>query len=466
MMRAVRQPTLFALAVPLFLVAIACGPPDVQVPIDAGVVPPPTPAVTSVSPEPGPFNGSVKVTLTTDLPATIFVTTDGSDPRTDSAERHSGEGTVTVELSDTTTLTFYSRTAEGADEEVRTAVFTRAGPEKGTVTGVVVVDTIAVNHAVALYVNGELTDLGAVTQAQELPFKLEGLESGNHRLRAAADLNDNGSFVPLLDLYSDAFEFTLDLDDPFKAGLEGVRIHLGAPTPTTCAIRGTIEHPEPLAGETIRVSAVSPGALGGGGGGGSGDPSGLLSQLQNGYLIVADPMKTSYDYVITDLEPGNYVVTPMLTTLGNGGLSLNLMANPLAMVNCTAGDVTTANMAFGPIDLTGTVTLQPATMPTQGFVYGIVAAKTASLVGGVQAVLMPVLFSNAQGSTDYTGAYGGRGLRSNAMFGLRVFSNLESENPLFDALGWAIAVFGAQPPQSTVQAGTTDLKHDLTIPLP
>jgi hypothetical protein len=37
--------------------------------------------VTTLSPAPGPFNDKVTVTFATNMPATVYVTTDGSDPK-------------------------------------------------------------------------------------------------------------------------------------------------------------------------------------------------------------------------------------------------------------------------------------------------------------------------------------------------------------------------------------------------
>lgn len=444
-----------------FVIATACGRPPVQVP-DAGEEPvQEEPAVTSLSPEPGPFNDKVTVTLTTDKPATIYLTTDGSDPKVDSAERQSAEGTLTVELTGTTTLTFFSRTAGGAEEPVRAAQYIRAGGKPGTISGVVVVDTLAVDHAVGLFHNGSLTDLGAVTQPQEVPFVIEGAATGTHRLRAMADLNDDGTFVPVLDLASDTTTVTLDLADPFKASAEDVRIYLGASAPELCTLQGTITLPDPAAGETLRISALSPSAFGSGA-----DPQALLSQFQNGYLMLVDPAKTEYAYALTDLEPGSYIPVPVLFSAGQGALGMNFLANPLSQVSCTAGQTVTKDFAFGPVDLSGAVTLQPQTAPTQSLVYGIVAGRSASLNDGLQSVLMPVVFAPGQNSGEFVGGYAGRALKSNRSFGLRVFTNLDSQNALMDALIWSVSVFGSAAPHTTLQTQTVDATKDITLPLP
>ena len=66
----------------------ACGPtPGPFTFTPNAEVPPPK---TTVDPPPGPFNGDVTLTFTTDRPATVYLSTDGSDPRTTSKGRTDG----------------------------------------------------------------------------------------------------------------------------------------------------------------------------------------------------------------------------------------------------------------------------------------------------------------------------------------------------------------------------------------
>jgi Chitobiase/beta-hexosaminidase C-terminal domain len=442
------------------LLAVGCGPDNPVVAPDAGT-PAPVPAVTSLSPDPGPFNGAIEVTLTTDAPATLFVTTDGSDPKVDGPARKSGESSVTLTLSDTATLTFFSRTAEGAEEAVRTAEYFRAGGPAGTLSGVVVVDTVAVGHQVALFVDGTLRELGTPTEPKELPFTIDGLTSGTHRIRAMADRNDDGTFLPVVDLESDVHSFELDLENPLRASVENVRIHLGSSSPGLCTLRGTIELPKPSQGELLRVSAINSEVLSGGGI----DPSQLLAQLQDGDPFIVSESQTEYPYVLTDLAPGSYVPAPLLTSFGAGGLSMNLIANPLKAVACGADEVETADLRFGPVALSGTVTVQPSTAP-QGVVWGIIAAKGISLTEGLQAVLIPVFFTPVPGGADLNGGFAGSALRSNTQFGLRLFSSIDSQNPLADALMWTLTPFGAAPTHAQVVTTNADVKVDFTVQLP
>jgi hypothetical protein len=450
----------------LLLLALAvgagCGPATpVEGPDAGGENPPPVPAVTTLSPEPGPFNGQVTVTLTTDVPAEIHLVTERSEPGMIISRRHTFQGTVELTLNHTTTLKYFSVTADGATEAPRTATFIRAGAEKGTISGVVVVNTLALGHPAALFVGGQRHDLGQSGTAAELPFTLTGLPSGRHRLRAVSDQNDDGNFLPLLELSSAPLDVDLDLDDPFRASAENVRILLGAPASGLCAMTGVITHPRPRAGETLRISALDPGAFGGGL-----DPTALLGQLQEGFLILVDPQRTEYPYVLNDLEPGSYIPVPMLTTLGNGGLGVNLQANPLSPVSCAADKVAKKDLALGPVGLTGAVTLQPQTPPS-GFVYGVVAAKNVSFTQGLQAVLMPGVYT-PNGDGDLVGGFGGRGLRANTLFGLRAFSNAGggAGNPLLEALMWAVTPLGGAPAHATLETTTEDATVDFTVQLP
>ncbi|MGA9522641.1 MAG: hypothetical protein WBV82_14335, partial [Myxococcaceae bacterium] len=306
-----------------------------------------------------------------------------------------------------------------------------------------------------------LQELGTPTAAKEVPFTISGLGTGTHRLRAMGDRNDDGSFLPVMDLSSDVHSFELDLANPLKASVENVRIHLGTSSPGLCTLHGMIRLPKPTEGDLLRISAISADVLSGGGL----DPSALLSQLQNGDPFVVSVTQTEYPYVLTDLSPGRYVPAPLLTSFGAGGLAMNVIANPLGSVECGADEIKTANIDFGPVGLSGVVTLQPATAP-QGVVWGIVAARGLSLTAGIQGLLMPVFFSPVQGGTDFTGTYAGNALRTNTQFGLRLFSSADSQNPISDALQWIITPFGAAPAHAQFQTMNTDVTVDFAVPQP
>src|SRR2546423_1330084 len=81
---------------------------------------PPVAAVTTLSPPPGVFNDKLTVTLTTDKPATIIVSTDGSDPAT-SGSRVTGASPLSVQLKKTTKLQFFSQTPQGPTRNTREA---------------------------------------------------------------------------------------------------------------------------------------------------------------------------------------------------------------------------------------------------------------------------------------------------------------------------------------------------------
>ncbi|MBI3185037.1 MAG: hypothetical protein HYZ28_23095 [Myxococcales bacterium] len=435
--------------------ALACskGPYPVKVPPE-----PPPVAKTTVSPPPSVFTGKLTIRFETDRPATVFATTDGSDPRVEAKGRLTGAAQLSVQLDRTSVVSFFSRTPEGGEETVQTATYTRAGGEPGSISGVVVVGGLAVQKEIALSVDGAITRLGKVNAPGELRFSATGLDSGQHRLVAVADRNGDGNFWPLIDYASDTHAVTLDLKDPFKASAENVRIYLGTSQPGLATIQGTITLPDPPVGQNLSVSALKSDALGA-----SADMNALLQQLQNGYRVFTNGTDKQYPYAITDLEPGRYVPVPALMGFGAGGLALNFIANPFKALNLGPGETGVADFAYGPVGISGTVTLKPAQAP-QGIVYGVVAAKHASFTEGMQAVLMPAVFLPQTGTTDLKGSYAGSALRANASFQVRVFTSLEGQNPLTAALAWSINPFAGLPPQATVPTGSSDVKQDITVP--
>lgn len=439
----------------LVLLAGCGGPPKV----DPGEVK--LPAKTTVSPEPGAFNGEVTVTLTSEPVATIYYSTDGADPTVEGESRKVGKSPVTFTLNQTSTVKYYSRTDQGVDEPVSAATFVRAGPAQGTIKGVVVVDTVAVGKQLELQVNGTGVPLNAVATPSEVPFELGGLEAGTYRLRALADRNDDGQLIPFLDFMSDTVTITLDFADPFKASAEGVRVYLGSSQKGFGTLKGTVTFAKPPAGQSLSIAALEPGALGSGA-----DPSTLLAQLQSGYQVFTNSTDTTYQYVITDLKPGTYAPVAILTGFGNGGLAMNFQGNPLASITLGEDETKTKDFTFGGVGITGNASFDPA--PTDGgtppdggvptFAYGVVAAKTFSLGEGFQAVLMPTVFTPADPATTVlNGSYGGTALRENAQFVLRAFPSTESQNPLVASLAWVVAVLNAAPPHAQVGTGTSDV---------
>lgn len=413
--------------------------------------------VTTLDPPPGPFNDVVTVTMTTEPAADVVFTTDGSDPLT-SETKQTKPSPVTLELSATTTLKFFA--VDGWEEEpVREAQYIRAGGAKGTASGVIVVDTIALERGLALFADGSQTTLSPVTEKTEIPFLVEGLGTGQHRLRAMADRDDDGNFLPVLDLASETYNFQIDLDDPFKASVEDVRLYLGASLDGLCTLQGEISVPEAALGESVSIAA-----LGGDAFSGNTDPTALLAQLQNGYQVFAREGTDIYPYAITDLEPGLYIPVPLRTTFGLGGIGLNLLANPFSPVNCRAGQVKTEDFSFGSVSVSGTVSFTPPE-ETDGVVWGLVVAKQTSLLAGLQAVLMPVLFSGPDETGARTTEYAGSGLRRGS-FSMRVFTSLDEENALTSALSWVINPLSQVPAHETISVGTTDVEQDFVLPEP
>jgi hypothetical protein len=416
------------------------------------------PPAVKASPPPGPFNGDLEITFTADREATIYLSTNGEDPRTSTIGRLSGPSPYTLKVSANTTVKYFASEG-GKDGDLQEGQWVRAGGPKGTISGVVVVGGFAVGKEAGLFRNTTLKNLGKPMTAGEVPFQFTGLQSGTHRLTAISDRNGDGNLVPFLDFQSSTTTVELDLNDPFKAGPEGVRIYLGASGTGLGTLRGTITLPRPPPLQNLQISLLDPSALSGGV-----DPATLLQQLQNGYRILTNPMETEYPYVITDLQPGRVTPVPSLFGFGNGGIALNLVANPLRQTTIVADQETVADFAFGPVAISGGVTLGAMSAPTGGLGFGIVAAKSVSLADGIQAVLMPVIFTQDTMTNTARAVYSGSALRGNTTVSLRVFTNANGANPITDALAWAANPFAQGMPQATVQVQMSDVVQDITLP--
>jgi PKD repeat protein len=84
-------------------------------------------AQTTISPTPGTFDDDIEVTLTSNvIPATIFYTLDGTDPKTSTSRIEFTSPFVLTE--GTTTVRFFTDDPLGSDEVTQTAIYTVRGP--------------------------------------------------------------------------------------------------------------------------------------------------------------------------------------------------------------------------------------------------------------------------------------------------------------------------------------------------
>ncbi|MBI5542259.1 MAG: chitobiase/beta-hexosaminidase C-terminal domain-containing protein [Deltaproteobacteria bacterium] len=463
------KPTLLAVLM-LLLALAACGRTSLDEsggPSDAAaVVPPdaaasaPVPAKTTLSPPPGPFNEKVEVTLTTDKPAKLLLTTDGSDPRSSSTRREEPAPFALV-LDKTTTLAFFSITPDGAEEAMTSVMYVRAGGPKGTVSGVVIVGPTALGHEVGIAGDLQTLKLGAPLERGEIPFLLTDLGTGAHRLVPYSDTNDDGLYLPFLDLSGAAYGFELDLDDPFRASLEGVKLYLGTSQPGLCTLQGKVSFPVPVPNLNLSVAAFDPNVLMGGGA----DPTTLLSAFGDGYRVTTNDIDTEYPYAIFDLPPGQYLAVPAL--LGAlGGLQLNLLVDLGGSRSCAQDGLATADFAFGQVELTGSVAYTPAS--PAAFAYGAIVARSFSFSmqgPSAQVALMPAfLFSDG---AVLQGSFSAQALRDGQTFELRAFTSLDAAsgaNPLVAAFSWALNPFAPEPPQGSFVATPPSQAVSFTAP--
>jgi hypothetical protein len=445
-----------ALALVSVFVIMSCGGPPPAKVDPYGMLPAPQ---VFVSPPAGVFNDQLVLTFTSDRDATIYVSTDGSDPMKTSQGRQSGPAPFKVTLHATSTVKYFA-SAHGHDGALHTDSWTRAGGPIGTISGVVVVGTFGIDKDLGVFDNFNEKKLGQTGKPAEIPFVFTNVQNGAHRLTALMDLNGDGQLLPFIDFQSPTVSITIDLTDPFKASAENVRLYVGASEPDLGTIFGTITVPQPMLGTDLRISALSGSSLLGG----TMDPTALLNQLQNGYQIFTNGTDTVYPYVITGLMPGSYIPAPALIGFGAGGVGMNVLADPLSPAIVVAGGETEKDFVFGPVSLTGTVALTPAMPPQQGgFVYGVIAAKTGSIGSGIQAVLMPTVFApDMTMMGGYTGAYAGQALLPNATFDIKTFASTSDMNPLIDALTWAINPLGGTPPDMSLPVGSQNIVQNLT----
>lgn len=443
----------FALA---SIVALGCGLPTLPLePVPNATVPPP---VITASPPAGIFNGTLELSLASDQPGTIFWTTDGNDPRTTTRGRQEAPTPAVISLTATTSIKAFASNGR-TDGALFEGTWIRAGGPKGTISGQVVFGTFCADRELGLGRNGQIRKLGkAPMTAGSVPFTLDGLQTGTQRLVAYCDRNDDGNLTPFIDFNGDTVSVTLDLADPFKASAENVKVYVGASGTGLGTLRGIITLPKPPPLQNLSLSVLNPDALSGGL-----DPQVLLQQLQNGYRIFTTPMQTEYPYVVTDLMPGRVLPVPSLLGVGGSGFAINLLANPLRTAEIVADRETVQNFEFGPVELSGNVTVAPASAPT-GLAFGIVAARIVNLSDGIQAVLMPVLFTRDPTTMDARSRYTGTALKPNQLVTLRVFTNANGGNPITDALTWVVNPFSAIPGHGSIQVGTADATLDLLVP--
>ena len=120
--------------------------------------------VTKVTPPAGPFNGEVELTFTTDLPATIFVSIDGEDPRLTSKGRIEGESPLKLKLTATTEVKYFASVG-GRDEDLHVEKWIRAGPAVGTISGVVVVGNFGLGKQVGVTRNAQTLKLKKLSRS-------------------------------------------------------------------------------------------------------------------------------------------------------------------------------------------------------------------------------------------------------------------------------------------------------------
>jgi hypothetical protein len=406
-------------------------------------------------PAPGPFNDSITLTIGSDQAATIFWSTDGSDPRETSRGRQEAFAPASITLTTTSSLRIFA-SHNGKDSALFEGTWTRAGGAPGRISGRVVFGGFCAGKELGITRNGQLLRLGPAPMTSNfVPFRFDGVMSGNSRLVAICDRNNDGALQSFVDYSGDAVTVSLDLADPFRASAEGVEVFVGSSAKGLGTLRGTILLPKAPAFQNLSLSVLPANTLSGGGAGLNIQT--LLAQLQNGYRIGTSQQQTEYPYVITDLMPGRLLPVASLLGLGGGGFAVNLVTNPLSLPLIEADKETVQDFSFGPVSLTGTVI---ATASTTGL--GLVAARITSLTDGIQAVLMPVFFVPDSTTMTARATYSASSLKANQTVAVRVFPN--GTQAITEALTWVLNPFGGLPPHATIPIATSDVSRDIMVP--
>jgi hypothetical protein len=318
------------------------------------------------------------------------------------------------------------------------------GVAPGTASGEVLVGEAAAHQAVNLLLDGRTVPLAKDAPAGSLAFTLKHLATGTHTLLAWADADGDGSFSTLADLASSQTSFDLDLADPLRASVDGLKLYLAQSKPGLCTLTGKITFPSPQPYLSLGVAALDLRALT------SLDLLTILSDLWSGYATLTDDTRLEYRYLIKDLKPATYLVIPAVSGIG-GGLSVSLIADLKSQLQCQADQTTGRDFAFGDVAISGTVTLVPATPPTASYAWGVVAARGLSpSTLTAQVVLMPTLLLGT--AAELKGSFGGAALRDNQSFALRAFTSLDTTDPLTASLSWGLNPLSSELPQATVKA--------------
>ncbi len=135
--------------------------------------------VTTANPPAGSYYMTQNVNLTANKPATIFYTTNGSDPVTSPSRQ---EYTVPVSISLTTTLKFYAVDAAGNSEAVKTAVYSIFGRVSGRVTDSITGAGIQ-GLSVALYDAATGNSVSSVNTDSSGVYSSSNLSAGTYKIR-------------------------------------------------------------------------------------------------------------------------------------------------------------------------------------------------------------------------------------------------------------------------------------------
>lgn len=250
----------------LLVFAAACGQPTRSDQPDAKDT---TAPVTSVNPASVEQVGPLAVVLTTDGPATIRYTTDGSDPRT-SETAVVADNTVTLALAppSKTVLTFSAVDAAGNEEEPRSETYTLLEAlVPASLSGrVLFPDALRGGQmGIALYdrdprLGGALQPIRVLQQAVGatgvLNYKFDGLTAGSYWVAAGWWPGVAFSGDPRAFGIAFGAPVALDPDDEAKARADFIDVYVGRCDPEGPGVEGEVLVAEPLQDLNIAVGLL------------------------------------------------------------------------------------------------------------------------------------------------------------------------------------------------------------------
>lgn len=325
----------------------------------------------SASPAGGLFNFSQTVSLTASEPASIYFTTDGSEPRTSSQVYG-----APIDISSSSTLKFMAKDEVGNLSSVYTEIYT-IDTDAPTVQG------IENNKFYATSVKPTFTEGTAKLDGADYTSGTEINAEGNHEL-VVTDQAGNVTSV----------QFSIDMTAPVVTGVENGKIYATSVSPTFTEGTGKLDGTDYVSGTEITTEGNHELVVA--------DQAGNVTSVQ--FIIDLTPP------IVTGVENGNSYNIAMKPTFNEGTATLNdkpfdsgtevdSEGNYSLVVTNQAGNITTVNFIIDHTPPSLTVN-----NPTEGLItdkYNIIVSGNVELSSSIK-VDENIITVNSDGSFSTT----------------------------------------------------------------